>query len=306
MTRDRWTVSKLVWLANQGTTGSRKIKNSRRNCANRTSTENESVESSWSGWRTTIVKEVTDTSGYSIEHIMPQNERLSAAWQEMLGTDWKRIQEEWLHRLGNLTLTGYNSELSDRPFEDKKTIKGGFAESAVRLNRFVREQSVWTVTQMEERGMTLARRGLVMWPPLKVERELLEKAKREELVRRSKRGSVGQVKMDGYARRLLEVVREEIKQLDSAIVEVTERRSISYHAQEFFVEVLPRVQRLLLLMAPEFNEVEDVDGIAGNARRWKFLVGSRYDGGVLVHIKRREDVRPAMRLVRQALELEGR
>ena len=103
-----------------------------------------------------------------------------------------------------------------------------------------------------------------------------------------------------------EVVREEIKQLDSTIVEIAEGKSVSYHAQEFFAEVLPRVQRLLLLMAPEFNEVEDGDGIAENARHWKFLVGSRYDGGVLVNIRRKGDVGPAMRLVRQALELEGR
>ena len=252
------------------------------------------------------VKEVTDTSEYSIEHIMPQNERLPAAWQKMLGPDWKVIQEEWLHRLGNLTLTGYNSEMSDRPFEEKKTIKGGFAESAVRLNRFVREQRVWTAAEMQERGVTLGRAGLSIWPPLTVEPELLEKAKHEELVRRSKRGSVEKVKMDGYARELLEVARDEIKQLDSAIVEIAEGRSISYHAQEFFVEVLPRVQRLLLLMAPEVNEIEDGDGIARNARRWKFLVGSRYDGGVLVNVTSREDVGPAMRLVRQALELEGR
>ena len=88
------------------------------------------------------VKEVTDTSGYSVEHIMPQNERLSAAWQDMLGIEWKGIQDEWLHRLGNLTLTGYNSEMSDRSFEDKKTIKGGFEESAVRLNRFRQKAGV--------------------------------------------------------------------------------------------------------------------------------------------------------------------
>lgn len=251
-------------------------------------------------------KEVTDTSRYSIEHIIPQNERLSSAWQEMLGLDWKGIQEEWLHRLGNLTLTGYNSEMSDRPFEDKKTTKRGFEESAVRLNLFVRKQSVWTAAQMEERGTTLAQKSLVIWPQLKVETALLEKAKREELLKRSKRGSVEKVKMDKHARQLHEVVREEVKQLDSTIVEIAEGKSISYHAQEFFVEVLPRVQRLLLLMAPEFNEIEDDDGIAENARRWKFLVGSRYDGGVLVNIKRRGDVGPAMRLVRQALELEGR
>ncbi|MEX1028039.1 MAG: DUF262 domain-containing protein, partial [Candidatus Paceibacterota bacterium] len=74
--------------------------------------------------------EPSDTSKYSIEHIMPQNEKLVTEWREMLGENWRDIQRQWLHRLGNLTLTGYNSKYSDRPFEEKKTIPCGFEESA--------------------------------------------------------------------------------------------------------------------------------------------------------------------------------
>lgn len=74
-------------------------------------------------------KEPTDTSDYSIEHIMPQNDRLRAEWRKMLGKNWKNIQKTWLDRLGNLTLTGYNSKYSDRPFDKKKTIPGGFARA---------------------------------------------------------------------------------------------------------------------------------------------------------------------------------
>ena len=56
----------------------------------------------------------------SIEHIMPQNKKLSKSWQAMLGEDWEFIQTKYLHTLGNLTLTAYNSEYSDRPFDEKK------------------------------------------------------------------------------------------------------------------------------------------------------------------------------------------
>ena len=97
-------------------------------------------------------KEPTDTSNYSIEHIMPQNENLSPEWVEMLGADWSDIQRQWLHRLGNLTLTGYNSKYSDRPFAEKKTISGGFEESSVRLNKYIREQAQWTPAEMKARG----------------------------------------------------------------------------------------------------------------------------------------------------------
>jgi hypothetical protein len=85
-------------------------------------------------------RESTDTSKYSIEHIMPQNEKLGPEWRKMLGENWRDVQRQWLHRLGNLTLTGYNSTYSDRPFTEKKTITGGFEVSSVRLNKFVREQ----------------------------------------------------------------------------------------------------------------------------------------------------------------------
>jgi hypothetical protein len=50
-------------------------------------------------------KEKIDTSTFTIEHVMPQNEDLCPEWQAMLGTEWKTVQETWLHRLGNLTLT---------------------------------------------------------------------------------------------------------------------------------------------------------------------------------------------------------
>ena len=61
-------------------------------------------------------KELSPVDEYTIEHILPQNENLSTKWREALETEWRRIHETYLHTLGNLTLTGYNSEYSDRPF----------------------------------------------------------------------------------------------------------------------------------------------------------------------------------------------
>jgi hypothetical protein len=80
-------------------------------------------------------KEKINTSTFTIEHVLPQNENLLPAWREMLGDDWKTVQETWLHRLGNLTLTGYNTEYSDRSFDEKKQMAKGFNDSPLRLNR---------------------------------------------------------------------------------------------------------------------------------------------------------------------------
>ncbi|MBE6824743.1 MAG: DUF262 domain-containing protein [Ruminococcaceae bacterium] len=67
-------------------------------------------------------KEKIDTTSLSIEHIMPQNKNLSKVWQTMLGESWEHIHDKYLHTLGNLTLTGYNSELGDKPFDVKKDL----------------------------------------------------------------------------------------------------------------------------------------------------------------------------------------
>ena len=86
-------------------------------------------------------KEPTDTSSYSIEHIMPQNDRLRAEWRKMLADNWKDVQKTWLHRLGNLTLTGYNTKYSDRPFDEKKTIAGETSSTRFDIASFRRTGS---------------------------------------------------------------------------------------------------------------------------------------------------------------------
>ena len=67
-------------------------------------------------------KEKVEINSLSIEHIMPQNKNLSKAWQTMLGENWEQVHDRYLHTLGNLTLTGYNSELGDKPFSVKKNM----------------------------------------------------------------------------------------------------------------------------------------------------------------------------------------
>ena len=106
-------------------------------------------------------REPSPTDDYTIEHIMPQG--LTKKWRNMLGDNWEQIHEDWLHRLGNLTLTGYNNEYSNSEFEKKKTIPRGFNWSAVRLNKYVREQDEWTLVQIEERGRILSNRALKIW-----------------------------------------------------------------------------------------------------------------------------------------------
>ena len=244
--------------------------------------------------------EPTYTNNYSIEHIMPQNEQLPAKWREMLGEDWREIQRRWVHRLGNLTLTGYNSRYSDHPFVAKKTMAGGFEESAVRLNRYVREQPQWTPAQMEARGEQLAGRATMIWPRLEVDDALVQVAELEDIRQRARRRDVRAVEMTAVARTLFDQLRPMVVQIDSDIIELAHARSVSYHGPEFFLEVLPRKDRINLLLALDFNEVEDRHGIAKDTSQRKFFVHAQYEGGVNVPIWTSEDLGKALPLVRQA------
>lgn len=108
-------------------------------------------------------KEEVSTADYSIEHIMPQNENLHEDWQRDLGPAWQDVQARLLHTLGNLTLTGYNPELSDRPFLEKRDIEGGFKNSPLRLNRGLGELDVWDENAIEKRAVELAQQAIGIW-----------------------------------------------------------------------------------------------------------------------------------------------
>ena len=120
-------------------------------------------------------KEKVSVDDYTIEHIMPQNSNLSQEWKNMLGSDWKEIQEEYLHTLGNLTLTGYNPELGDKPFLEKCNIEGGFADSPLRLNADFARLERWGRSEILERGKTLAKKATEVWKYPHLPQEILDK-----------------------------------------------------------------------------------------------------------------------------------
>ena len=89
---------------------------------------------------------------YTIEHIMPQNKKSFFRVAAALGTDWRGGSEKYLDTIGNLTLTAYNSEMSDRSFMEKMDIPGGFKESALRPNKYVVLQNEWNEKHIQERA----------------------------------------------------------------------------------------------------------------------------------------------------------
>lgn len=113
-------------------------------------------------------KEMADLSEVTVEHIMPQT--LTPAWIEMLGPEYESIHSEWLHTIGNLTLTAYNPELSNQSFKEKQEI---LSDSHLELNRYFSNVDSWGPVQIVARAKDLFKRGKAIWPrPEKVAEEL--------------------------------------------------------------------------------------------------------------------------------------
>ena len=98
-----------------------------------------------------------ETDALTIEHIMPQNKNLSTAWQKMLGSDWELVRERYLHTLGNLTLTGYNSELGDLPFAEKQNLLSDQNTHVTVLYSDVKDKTEWNEQSIEARAERLSK-----------------------------------------------------------------------------------------------------------------------------------------------------
>ena len=246
--------------------------------------------------------ELTDTSGYSIEHIMPQNKNLSNAWKAMLGDDWEDVHDRYLHRLGNLTLTGYNSTYSDRSFEEKKTISGGFNESAVRLNRYIREQVNWGAREIGQREDQLAHKAVQIWSQPDVDANLVKQAQIQDLRALSADADPLEINMSESAKGLFEVLRSEVLQLgfESEVIEIASEKTVTYHGPDFFLEIIPRKRRLDLLLSLDFSEVDDPSGRAEDMDQRNFVTKATNHGGVLLLMDNPVDLEWVMPLLQQS------
>lgn len=103
-----------------------------------------------------------DNNVYTIEHIMPQH--LTPAWNESLGVEALEIHEKWIHRLANLTLTGYNPNLSNNTFVEKRDAKeGGYKASGLRMNQKIAEKDTWGSAELEERNKEMLELAMEIW-----------------------------------------------------------------------------------------------------------------------------------------------
>lgn len=103
-------------------------------------------------------KEQLVTTNLTIEHVLPQTKNLSTAWQQMLGENWQADRDRYLHTLGNLTLTGYNSELGDKPFAEKKELLSEVHTKVVKLYETIKCCDEWNAATIEARADVLSKK----------------------------------------------------------------------------------------------------------------------------------------------------
>lgn len=115
-----------------------------------------------------------DNIDLTVEHVMPQT--LSRdEWREMLGSDYERIHNEYLHTLANLTLTGYNSDYSNRPYQEKMVLEiknkktgeikqVGFRFSPLPMNKWIAAHDVWDEDVLMERREMWVNKLQNTWP----------------------------------------------------------------------------------------------------------------------------------------------
>ena len=123
-------------------------------------------------WR--VPKEPVGLEKYQVEHILPQNIDNSPEWQEALGDNWRETHDRLVDTLGNLTLTGYNQELSNRPYKEKLNFPDeGYKASHLYLNRLVARYEKWGEEEITDRASKLAEDAVMIWPYPDIEESVI-------------------------------------------------------------------------------------------------------------------------------------
>lgn len=243
-------------------------------------------------------KERVVVDEYTIEHIMPQNDKLTTAWKAALGPEWERVHGTWLHTLGNLTLTGYNSELSDRPFIEKRDMPGGFKESPLKLNQGLGLVEEWNEEAIKARAQKLGDAALTVWSVPKLDSDVLDAYK-------PKVATPGIYTINDHPhllaspmREVFEAFRKQVLVLDPVITEEFLKLYVAYKAETNFVDVVPQAKRLRLSLNISFPEISDPKGLCKDVTN----VGRWGNGDVEVGLSSLDELPYVMGLVRQSFE----
>ncbi len=240
-------------------------------------------------------KERVPTHEYTKEHIMPQT--LTEEWERDLGENFQEIHDKYLHTIGNLTLTGYNPEYSNKSFKEKQGMEKGFKDSPLRLNQGLRDLESFGEEEIKKRANDLADLALKIWTYPNLNAETLEKYKPKKDKKEKEVYDLNSYKFGSHSRELFDILSKEIKALDERITEKFNKMCISYKFDTNFVSIVPlKNGGLNLYLNMPFYELQDEKNLAKKAK------GNYGNGDIEVKLETKENIPYCLRLIKQALE----
>ena len=235
---------------------------------------------------------------YTIEHIMPQNKNLSLEWQADLGADWQEVQKKYLHTIGNLTLTAYNSEMSDRPFREKMNMPGGFKESALRLNKYIVLLNEWNENHIQERANMLAKKAESIWPYPSLTN--VELAPYQEEKKIAQKYSLATYDINAFTKMLFASLDKRIMNLSPAVKREYKKLYVAYKLDTNFVDVVFQKQRLRISINMKFAEINDPNGICKDITG----LGRWGNGDVELFMEHQDELEQIMEIVKQSFDAQ--
>jgi len=243
-------------------------------------------------------KERVPVDEYTIEHIMPQSEVLSNAWRIALGDEWERIHQTYLHTLGNLTLTGYNSEYSNRSFKEKRDMDGGFKQSPLRVNAGLGELEDWNEDTIKSRASKLAAQASDVWRAPVMPPDVLAAYQPDKTKAAGYSIDDHPHLLNSPTRELFDAFRQEVLKLDPCVSEEFLKLYVAYKAETNFVDVVPQAKQLRLSLNMGFADISDPRGMCKDVSG----LGRWGNGDVEVRFTALDELPYVIGLVRQSLE----
>ncbi|MFP6313962.1 DUF262 domain-containing protein [Helicobacter pylori] len=242
-------------------------------------------------------KEPVNTQECTIEHIMPQI--LTEEWKRDLGENFQAIHDKYLHTIGNLTLTGYNQEYSNKSFQEKRDMEKGFKQSSLRLNQSLKDLESFGEEKIKKRANDLADWALKIWTYPKLDAETLEKYKPKKDKKEKKAYDLSSYKFGSHSRELFDILSKEIKALDERVTESFMKAYIAYKFKTNFVDIVVQTKDLKMYLNMKFHELQDEKNLAKDRTNKKNHNGN---GDVEVKLETKENIPYCLGLIRQALE----
>ncbi|GAA9064553.1 DUF262 and DUF1524 domain-containing protein [Helicobacter pylori] len=241
-------------------------------------------------------KERVYTHEYTTEHIMPQ--KLTEEWERDLGENFQEIHDKYLHTIGNLTLTGYNPEYSNKSFQEKQGMEKGFKDSPLKLNQGLRDLESFDEEEIKKRANDLADLALKIWTYPNLDAEMLEKYKPKKDKKEKEIYDLSSYKFGSHSRELFDILSKGIKALDEKIAEKFNQDYISYKFSKNFVDIVVQTKDLKLYLNMKFNELQDEKNLARDMTN----KGHLGNGDIEVKLETKENIPYCLGLIKQALE----